>query len=144
MRHSTEEPMPDYVVAEIEDLLASLPSQLAALFAPKPWPQREMLAMGRLIASETGVPEHCEDVFCRRSGQCRAETFGGNGPPCADLWSDEALTRLQGGFEGLALAWMLADRADNSVRDRLASPSGEPATQAGRRKAKPSRRARKR
>lgn len=100
--------------------------------------------MGRLIASETGIPEHCEDVFCRRSGQCRAETFGGNGPPCADLCSDEALARLQGGFEGLALAWMLAEHADKSLRDRLAARSAEPATQAGRRKARPSKHARKR
>lgn len=36
MQHSNEEPMTDYVVAEIEDLLAGLPGQLAALFAPKP------------------------------------------------------------------------------------------------------------
>ncbi|MBT1156524.1 hypothetical protein J1C56_13065 [Aminobacter anthyllidis] len=144
MQYSTEEQMPDYVLAEIEDLLAGLPQQLAALFAPKPWPRAEMLAMARLIAAETGVPDLCGDVFCRRSGLCRAETIGGNGPPCAEFWSDEALTRLEGGLDGLVLAWMLAERADKSARDRLAARSGEPAPQAARRKAMPSRRARKR
>ncbi|MDH4988480.1 hypothetical protein QEZ47_23795 [Aminobacter anthyllidis] len=128
---------------EIEDLLASLPEQLSALFGSRARPRAEMLAMARLIAAETGVPDCCEDAFCRRSGLCRADTIGGNGPPCAEFWSDEALTRLEGSIDGLVLAWMLTERTA-ATRQRLATQTVETATPAGRRKSRPSRRARKR
>lgn len=122
MPQTDDVPLPYYVMMEIEELLGCLPDKLATLFWPSPWPRHQMMAMTRLVATETGIPELCDDAHCRRGGSCRAQTIGANGPPCAQFWSDAALNRLEGGFDGLVLAWMHAERTNSAIRDGLPAP----------------------
>lgn len=86
MHPTGEEPLPPYVMMEIEELLGSLPEKLATLFWPRPWPKDEMMVMTRLIATETGVAGTCNDPVCRRSALCRAQAIGKDGPPCGASW----------------------------------------------------------
>ncbi|MEJ6783895.1 hypothetical protein [Aminobacter sp. Piv2-1] len=111
---------------ELEETARTLQEQLAGLFPAPPWPRAEMLALARYIATETGVPELCTDPMCRRGRLCRAETIAEGGPPCAAFWSSEALARLEGGFEALALGWIMAERRQAALRDAAAAAAAKP------------------
>ncbi|MGF7004572.1 hypothetical protein [Aminobacter sp. BE322] len=111
---------------ELEETARTLRGQLGGLFPTPPWPRAEMLALARHIATETGVPELCADPMCRRGRLCRAETIAEGGPPCAASWSGGALARLEGGFEALALGWMMAERRQAALRDAASAAAVEP------------------
>ncbi|NGN41262.1 hypothetical protein G6N74_09315 [Mesorhizobium sp. CGMCC 1.15528] len=88
----------------------------------RPGPRNEMLALLHSMATDAGIPEKCEDAACRRSGICRAETLGEQGPPCGAHWPDALVQRFEGACEGMALSWILEERRADRARNALVPP----------------------
>ncbi|RUM96906.1 hypothetical protein EET67_15320 [Pseudaminobacter arsenicus] len=106
---------------ELQEALDALPAQIAALFAPQPWPSAEILALARAIATETGIAERCGQKACRRAGKCRAKTIGETGPACGTLWPDEEIARLEAQIVGLVFSYVLTERRNFEIRSMLTS-----------------------